>query len=422
MKENILALVFAGARTATLTILEEERTNAAIPFGGNYRIIDFALSNLSNSDIKNVGVITQYRPTSLIEHLDYGRPWDFIGRNKKLKVLPPYTDINNTAWYKGTADAIYRNIDFIEESEASYVLFLSGDDVYKFNFDDLYNYALEKNADATIVGGYLNSSFMSRFGIIEVDNDMLVKNFEEKPKNPKTNIIYQGISLFKKDILLDAIKTDAKNSNSNNNFSLDILPSLIKTKSVYMYKNENPWHYIGTIQEFWQTNMKLLNNFEINPESWGIRTNLTDRNICYRKPAMILENAKIVNSIISKGAEIDGIVENSIIFPGVKIAKNAIIKDSIIMHDTIINKNSKIYMSVIDKDVTVSENVEIGVGENVPNQKYPDLYNQGITIIGKNSEIPKNVSIGKNCLIYNNTKRYQFSDFSLVPSGTNIHY
>lgn len=421
MDKNILALVFAGSRTATLTILEEERTNAAIPFGGNYRIIDFALSNLSNSDIKNVGVITQYRPTSLIEHLDYGRPWDFIGRNKKLKVLPPYTDINNTAWYKGTADAIYRNIDFIEEINPSYILFLSGDDVYKFNFDDLYNYALRKNADAVIVGGELNLSDMSRFGIIEVDDEMLVKNFEEKPKNPKTNIVYQSISLFKKDVLLDAIKNDAKNNNSNHNFSLDILPFIIKTKSVYMYKNNNPWHYIGNIFEFWETNMKILNNFEINPEVWGIRTNLNDRNICYRKPVIISENAKITNSVISKGAEIDGIVENSIIFPGVKIAKNAFIKDSIIMHDTIINKNSKIYMSIIDKDAVISENVEIGIGENIPNQRYPDLYYKGISIIGKNSEIPKNTIVGKNCLIYENIKKSQFTD-NLIPSGMNIYY
>ncbi|MDR0676040.1 MAG: glucose-1-phosphate adenylyltransferase [Elusimicrobiota bacterium] len=420
MIKDVLAIVFAGAKTTTLTILEEQRTNAAIPFGGNYRIIDFSLSNLANSGVRRVGVITQYRPASLIEHINFGKPWDFIGRSREVRVLPPYTDAQNTSWYKGTADAIYRNIDFIESGKHDHVLFLSGDDIYKFNFNDLYEYHLSKNADVTIVGKFVNFENMSRFGIIEIDEHLKVKNFEEKPDKPKNNLIYQSIAIFKKKVLLDAMKNDAKVQASRHSFSGDILPTLIKEKNVYLYENKNPWYYIGTIKEYFETSMKMLNNFEINPENWGVRTNIDDRDKCYRKPAYIVDNAKINNSILAKGAEVDGEVYNSILFPGVKVKKGAKINDSIIMHDTIIDKNASIEKSVIDKDVVIGANTKVGFGDNIQNEKYPEFYNTGITIIGKKTKVPPDVIIGKNCLIYDHIGEHKFIENN-IPSGTNLH-
>jgi glucose-1-phosphate adenylyltransferase len=417
MIKDVLALVFAGAKTSTLTILEEKRTNAAIPFGGNYRFIDFSLSNLANSGVRRVGVFTQYRPASLIEHINFGKPWDFVGRSREVRVLPPYIGDKTQSWYKGTADAIYQNIDFIEAGNHDHVFFLSGEDIYKFNFNELYEYHTLKNADVTIVGKYVDYEDLSRFGIIEVDENFRVINYEEKPKNPKTNLIYTSIAIFKKDVLLNAMKKDAEDENSRHSFSGDILPKLIKEKIVYLYENKDPWFYIGNIKEYWETNMKMLNSFDVNPEQWGIRTNMDDRDRCYRKPAFFMKNSTVKNSIIGKGCEIDGEVISSILFPGVKVEKGAVIKDSIIMHDCHISKGCIIEKSVLDKDVLLNENIFIGMGENIPNEKHPENYNSGITIIGKNVKIPTDVTIGKNCLIYDNVHENNFLEKN-IPSGS----
>ncbi|MFC1485030.1 glucose-1-phosphate adenylyltransferase family protein [bacterium] len=421
MIQDVLALVFAGARTHTLSILEQKRTNASIPFGGNHRLIDFSLSNIANSGITRVGVLTQYKPLSLIEHINFGKPWDLVGRSREVRVLPPYTLESRASWYQGTADAIYRNIDFIQADVHEHVLFMSGEDVYKFDFDELYDFHHSKNADIAIVGKYMEpDTALSRFGIINIDSDGKVLAFNEKPKKPKSNLIYISIALFKKDILLDEIRLDAKDSNSSHNFSADILPNLIKKYKVYTYINKNPWHYIGNIDEYWNTNIQMLKkNTQIDPEKWGIRTNIDDRNSCYRIPAIIKNSANIKNSIISKGCIINGAVKNSVIFPGVRVEKTAKIVDSIVMHDCYISQNCNINKSILDKDVYLEKNVTIGTGPNTKNKEFPHDYYSGISVIGKSVVIPKNLVIGKNCLIFDTANLEKLKNKN-IPSGSCI--
>lgn len=419
MIQNVLALIFAGSKTARLSILEEKRTNTAIPFGGNYRLIDFSLSNLANSGIIQVGVLTQYRPSSLIEHINFGKPWDLVGRSREVRMLPPYTAENSNSWYKGTADAIYQNIDYINSKNDQNVLFLSGEDIYKFDFNKLLEFHEAKKADVTIVGKYVKYENLSRFGIIEMDKHNRVINYSEKPKDPKNNLIFISIAILKKEILLEAVTKDATNELSKHNFAADVLPKLIKEKKVYVYLDDEPWYYIGNIREYWEASMKMLSdNPEIDPEIWGVRTNLDDRNKCYRKPAFVKANGNVKNSMIGKGCEIDGEVVSSIIFPGVKIAKGAIVRHSIIMHDCQIGEHAFIDTCVFDKDVKIGAEVNIGVGPNIPNQKEP-FYNSGITVVGKKVKIPSGMIIGKNCLISNYVDQYNFEDNN-VSSGSSV--
>ncbi|MCP4482780.1 MAG: glucose-1-phosphate adenylyltransferase [bacterium] len=417
--QNVLALVFAGARTARLSILEKKRTNTAIPFGGSYRLIDFSLSNLANSGVNHIGVLTQYRPSSLIDHIDFGKPWDLIGRTREVKVLPPYTSENDNHWYKGTADAIYQNIDYIESLNHDDVLFVSGEDIYKFDYYKLYEHHKRYNADVTIVGKHLDYENLSRFGIIQMGEDNRAFDFAEKPEKPKNNLVFTSIAIFKKNVLIEAVKRDALNPYSHHSFSADVLPTLIKEKIVSVYVNEDPWHYIGDIKEYWEVSMRMLSdNSLIDPEAWDIRTNLDDRKSCYRKPVLIKDNGAVKNSIISKGCEIDGEVISSILFPGVKVAKGAVIKRSIIMHDCVIGEDVFCEMAVLDKDVKVQDEANIGVGQNIAN-KQEKFYNVGITVIGKNVQIPLGAIIGKNCLIGDNVNQYNFEDNNL-PSGSSI--
>lgn len=423
MIQNVLTFILAGGKTRSLGILDDKRAKAAIPFGGIYRIIDFALSNLSNSGIQRIGVLTQYRPSSLIDHLGFGKPWDLVGRSREVRMLPPYTGGEGSSWYKGTVDAVFQNINFIETYAPEHVLIVSGEHIYNLDFNDVYAFHVKKNADVTLVVKALNDNEknLDRFGVVELDAHGRVKSYEEKPAKPKSNCVSLTMYLFKTDVLLKEIQRDARNQTSKHNFGFDIFPQLLKKYNVFGYTHKGPWYYVGNIDEYWHANMLMLGSKPaMDPETWGVRTNADDRDMAERSPAYLSATSSVKNSVISRGCVIHGEVTNSVLFPGVIVEQGARVSNSVIMHDSHISAGSTVERAVFDKDVFLGKRVTIGKGENLPNTVFAEYYHSGITVLGKSTRIPDGMSIGKNCLIFDGVNERTFEEQRVV-SGVCVY-
>jgi len=421
MIQNVLTFILAGGKTKSLGILDDKRTKSAMPFGCIYRIIDFTLSNLSNSGIQRVGVLTQYRPSSLIDHLGFGKPWDLVGRNREVRMLPPYTGGADSSWYKGTVDAVFQNISFIETYAPEHVLIVSGEHIYNLDFNEVYAFHRAKNADVTVVVKHLPEKELGRFGIVELDARGRVKSYEEKPDKPKTNCVSLTMYLFKTDVLLKEIQKDARNQTSKHNFGFDVFPAMLKKYRVFGYVHHGPWYYVGNIDEYWQANMMMLGEHPVmDPEEWKIRTNADDRDMAERTPAYLSATSKVKHSIISRGCIIHGSVSNSVLFPGVVVEQGASVSNSVIMHDSHICEGSIVERAVFDKDVFLGRRVTIGRGENLPNTVFPEYYHSGITVLGKSTRIPDGLNIGKNCLIFDGVTERTFEEQNVV-SGTCVY-
>lgn len=400
--KKIVAMVLAGGAWSSLGILAERRAKAAIPFGGMYRIIDFVLSNLINSDIERVGILAQYRPASLIEHIGSGASWDLFGRTRAIKLLPPYKGQEDSDWYKGTADAVFQNLSFIHDYQPELVMILAGENVYSMDYRDLIRYHVEKEADCTLVCNRLPAPNPHRFGIMSLDQDGRVCSYQEKPETITGEFYSAGIYLFNTEFLIKKLEADASHQDSKHNFADNIIPDMLQSEDrFYGYPFEGYWAYCGTVEEYWQANMDLLEEpSRIDFCHWNIRTNLDDRNVSGHQPALLLPTSRTQQSLISSGSRIAGTVERSILSPGVVVEEGAVIRDSIIFHECIIKKDAVVEKVICDKDVIIGEASHIGVGENLPNEQYPEDYHTGITVIGKDATVGKNVQVGKNCLIY----------------------
>jgi len=404
MKE-IVAMILAGGKTTSgFGVLALNRAKAALPFLGRYRLIDFTLSNLSNSNIERVGIITQYLPASLMGHIGVGSSWDLDGFGRTAKIMPPFIGINNTEWYLGTADAIYRNLNFIEEWNPKLVLVLAGDHIYTMDYRHLISYHIEKQADLTIVYKRINPKPSdTQFGYLNVDENHRITNFVEKPSNPTSDIISLGIYLFNRDILEQALEEDAK-SPTYHNISADIVAKLVREKIVYGYEFKEFWEYLKDINEYFDVHMQFLNDENIfDLEKAGIRTNLYDRNTGFRPPIFISPEAVVEKSIIALGCKVFGKVSQSVLSPGVIIEEGAEVIDSIIMHDCTVKKEAKIKRVVSDKDSIFDEGSEINFQDTsnlIPPQEL--IPNTIITTIGKNVKIGKNSKIHAGCQIYPN--------------------
>ena len=425
--KNTLAMLLAGGQGKRLNILARHRAKPAVPFAGVYRIIDITLSNIMNSYIDNVGILTQYRPSSLIDHIQTGESWELYGKNRSAVILPPYTGDSDYSWYAGTADAIYQNLNYISHFEdATRILIVSGDHIYKMDYSELINAHKEKNADVTIVAMEVPVEEASRFGtIITGENDRVV-DFEEKPKNPKSNLVSLGIYIFNKDILIDELKKDALKKKSSHDFGKDILPSILD-KQIFIYRFEGYWRDVGTIESYWETSMDLLGRGDEDPilefDKWKITTNFNRLITADRNPTYVSDTTDIKNSLISEGCIIEGKIENSILSPGVKIGKGSIIKDSIIFHDTIIDEKVVIDKCIIDKNVVIERETVIGVGDlpGYQNALYPSHLSTGITIVGKGAHIPKKMQFGRNCILESALTAKDFDKTKRVyPDGTTI--
>ena len=364
-KKRIIAMILAGGQGTRLKELTEDLAKPAVAFGGKYRIIDFTLTNCSNSGIDTVGVLTQYEPRILNNHIGRGSPWDLDRMDGGVTVLQPHTRKNDEkGWYKGTANAIYQNIKFIEEYNPQYVLILSGDHIYKMNYDKMLQFHIQKNADATIGVFKVPLKDAPSFGIMNTKEDMSIYEFEEKPKEPKSDLASMGIYIFNWQLLKKYLDEDEKDSNSSNDFGKNIIPNMLNDgKKMFAYPFKGYWRDVGTIQSFWDAHMDLLsedNELDLFDKSWRVNT----RQGIYT-PSYFTKESKIKNTLIDKGCIVEGEIEHSIIFSGVKIGKNSKIIDSIIMADTEIGDNVTIQKAIIANDVKIADNIVIGDGKKI---------------------------------------------------------
>jgi glucose-1-phosphate adenylyltransferase len=392
-----LALILAGGRGSRLDILSEKRVKPSVPFAGKFRIIDFTLSNCSNSGIYNIGILTQYLPLSLNEHIRVGKPWDLDRRDGGVTLLQPHSK-----WYSGTADAVKLNLEYIKRQNSKYVLILSGDHVYKMDYRKLINFHKEKGADLTISVQPVPIEEASRFGILEADENKKIHKFVEKPAEPKSNLASMGIYVFNTDVLIKALES---NDTEDLDFGKHIIPELIEKANVFAYEFADYWKDVGTYDSYLEANLDLTNTvdkieLDMYDKDWVIHTRSEER------PAVKFgTKAKVTQSLISNGCIIAGEVDKCVFGPGVIVNPGAVVKNAIIFNDTVIDEGTVIDGAIIDKEVKIGKNCKIGFGEDYSaNKEKPHLLSSGLNVIGKGVEIPDNTIIERNCRIFGRVK------------------
>lgn len=416
IKKEMIAMLLAGGQGSRLGVLTSKLAKPAVAFGGKYKIIDFPLSNCINSGIDTVGVLTQYRPLRLNQHIGIGIPWDLDRNIGGVTVLPPYEKSNNSEWYTGTANAIYQNIEFIDYYNPDYVLILSGDHIYKMDYEHMLDYHKSMNADVTLATYQVPWEEASRFGVVITNDDGIISEFEEKPENPRSNKASMGIYIFNWKILREALVTMKDQPGCD--FGKHIIPYGHENgNKICAYDFKGYWKDVGTLGSYWEANMELVDivpEFNLYEEFWKIYTK-TDA----IPPQYIDEAAKVSKCIIGDGTEIYGTVENSVIGSCVTIGEGAVVKDSIIMNGVTIEAGAYVEKGIIAENVKVGANAKLGVGEEAVNEMKPNIYAFGLVTIGENSVIPEGVTIGKNTAIFGDTDPSDYPDGTL-PSGGSI--
>ncbi|WP_078432217.1 glucose-1-phosphate adenylyltransferase [Metabacillus halosaccharovorans] len=351
-KKQCVAMLLAGGKGSRLSSLTKNLAKPAVPFGGKYRIIDFTLSNCTNSSIDTVGVLTQYQPLVLNSYIGIGSVWDLDRKNGGVTVLPPYSESSEMKWYKGTASAIYQNINYIKQYDPEYVLILSGDHIYKMDYSKMLDYHIEKNADASISVIEVPWEEASRFGIMNTNEKMQVVEFDEKPANPKSNLASMGIYIFKWSILKEYLEMDERNQYSSHDFGKDIIPLLLDEKrNVIAYPFKGYWKDVGTVKSLWEANMDLLNDdseLNIFDRNWKIYTVNSNH-----PPQFIAEDAVVTDSFVNDGCVIMGNVNHSVLFQGVTVGKNTVVKNSVLMPDCVIGENVLIENAIVPSGIEI---------------------------------------------------------------------
>lgn len=405
IKKEMIAMLLAGGQGSRLGVLTAKVAKPAVAFGGKYRIIDFPLSNCINSGIDTVGVLTQYQPLRLNTHIGIGIPWDLDRNIGGVSILPPYEKSSNSEWYTGTANAIYQNLDYMSTFNPDYVLILSGDHIYKMDYEVMLDYHKEHDADVTIAAMPVPMEEASRFGIVVADSDGRITEFQEKPPEPKSNLASMGIYIFSWPVLKKALM-DLKDV-PGCDFGKHIIPYCHENgKRLFAYEYNGYWKDVGTLGSYWEANMELIDiipEFNLYEEFWKIYTNSD-----IIPPQYIADTAIIDRSIIGDGAEIYGEVHNCVIGSGVTIGAGSVVRDSIIMKDVQIGAGCIIDRAIIAESVHISDNATLGTGADVPNKLKPNIYSFGLVTIGENSVIPEGVQIGKNTAISGVTVREDY--------------
>lgn len=412
----MIAMLLAGGQGSRLGVLTSKVAKPAVSFGGKYRIIDFPLSNCINSGIDTVGVLTQYQPLRLNAHIGIGIPWDLDRNIGGVTVLPPYEKSGNSEWYTGTANAIYQNLEYMEFYNPDYVLILSGDHIYKMDYEVMLDFHKEKNADVTIAVMPVPIEEASRFGVMIADEESRINEFEEKPEKPRSNLASMGIYIFSWKVLKEALLTLSEQNACD--FGKHIIPYCHeKGDRLFAYEYNGYWKDVGTLASYWEANMELIDlipEFNLYEEFWKIYTK-SER----ITPQYISGESNIEKSIIGEGTTIYGEVFNSVIGSGVTIGKGVIIRDSIIMADAEIGDGCIINKAIIAEGAIIGSEVELGIGEEVPNKLKPNIYAFGLVTIGENTIIPSNVKIGKNTAISGTTVLEDYKD-SVLESGETL--
>lgn len=414
---SVLAMILAGGEGRGLGVLTADRAEAAVPFGGKYRLIDFSLSNCVNSGIYNVGVLTQYQPRSLNDHIAIGKPWDLDRARGGVRLLQPYQRVRGAAgaWQDGTADAVRFNLEFVTENDAEHVLVLAGDHIYKMDYNALLDVHVAKNADVTIGVRSVNPHDAQRFGMVTLDSDGRISYFKEKPKRTRRSQASMGIYAFKREFLLQWLSGKGL---TQHDFGRDVLPSLVQHANVYGHNYQGYWADVGTIQSYFEANMALLGEtpmLDLYDPDWVIHTRSQERPAVY-----VGDQARVDGNLLCDGCRVDGTVTRSVISPGVYIAPGAIVRDSILMNDTVVGEGAIVDRVIADKGVIIGAGAQVGAnGDNTPNHLSPTRLNTGITVIGKRTQIPADISIGRNVEIFRNLPAAIFAKEG-VKSGETI--
>ena len=380
-KKKCIAMLLAGGQGSRLGLLTKVMAKPAVPFGGKYRIIDFPLSNCTNSNIDTVGVLTQYRPLELNSYIGSGQTWDLDLSYGGVYVLPPYATAQSSEWYKGTANAIYQNFGFIEQFDPEYVLILSGDHIYKMDYNRMLNSHIERNADVTIAVRPVPWEVAPSFGIMNVDEHDAIIEFEEKPKKPKSNLASMGVYIFTWKILKEYLTNDDADPNSQNDFGKNIIPNLLNDKkALYAYAFTDYWKDVGTIASLWEANMDLLKDppeFDLTDPRWKIYSRTP-----VMPPHFIDGGAVVNNSMITEGCEVAGAVRDSVLFAGVKVEKGAVVEDSVIMPGTIIRSGAVVRRAIVSENSVISSGCKVGEADG------------DIALVGQDTVLPEGYVVG----------------------------
>ncbi len=408
-------MLLAGGQGSRLGILTSDVAKPAVSFGGKYRIIDFPLSNCINSGIDTVGVLTQYMPLRLNKHVGIGIPWDLDKNVGGVSVLSPYEKIQNTEWYTGTANAIYQNLSYMESFNPDYVLILSGDHIYKMDYEAMLEFHKQNAADVTIAVMPVSMEEASRFGIMITDENSRIIDFEEKPEHPRSNLASMGIYIFNWKTLKEALL--ANKDEKGMDFGKHIIPYCRENEEpLYAYEFNGYWKDVGTLASYWEANMELIDivpEFNLYEEYWKIYTNSTSITPQFFGPESAIERA-----IVGEGTEIYGKVYNSVIGCDVTIGEGSVVRDSIIMNGAVIGAGCSLEKVICAENAVIGEESVLGEGEEIPNDSHPDIYCGGIVTIGENSVIPAGVRIGKNVMISGHTSEANYPDGKLASGRT----
>lgn len=413
IRKEMIAMLLAGGQGSRLGVLTASVAKPAVAFGGKYRIIDFPLSNCINSGIDTVGVLTQYQPLRLNTHIGIGIPWDLDRNSGGVTILPPYEKSVNSEWYGGTANAIFQNMNYIEQYNPEYVLILSGDHIYKMDYEVMLDFHKENHADVTIATMPVPMEEAKRFGIVIADENKKIKDFEEKPEQPRSNLASMGIYIFSWAVLKEALY--AMKDQAGCDFGKHIIPYCHgKNQRLFAYEYNGYWKDVGTLGSYWEANMELIDlipEFNLYEEYWKIYTKSDIIEPQYLSPESVVER-----SIIGEGTEIYGEVHGSVIGAGVTVGRGAVIRDSIIMKGTSIGENTVIDKSIIAENCSIGSNVVLGVGDEVPNKFNASVYSFGLVTVGEDSVIPDGVSIGKNTAVSGRTDKEDYPN-GVLESG-----
>jgi glucose-1-phosphate adenylyltransferase len=399
VKASRYAFILAGGVGSRLCLLSERRAKPAVPFGGKYRIIDFTLSNCVNSGIFDIGVLTQYRPTSLNQHIGTGRPWDLDRDRGGVQLLQPSLGSLRDDWYQGTADAIYRNLIHLRRRQSEQVLVLSGDHVYRMDYNVLYAYHVAQRAAATVAVTEVPEDEVQSFGILETEPNGRVIGFQEKPKKSRSRLASMGVYLFDRQSLIQWLVEDASLANSSHDFGKDLLPRLVaRGEAVFAYRFPAYWQDVGTLDSYYAANMAFLEDpppLALHDGDWILHTQSADR------PAVRVEHGgRVVRSAVANGSRIAGRVERSVLFPGVTVEAGAVVRDSIVMHDTVVEKGATLDRVIIDKEVRIGAGARVGEGDpSIANRACPEHLANGLSVVGKGAELPQGVRVGRNVRI-----------------------